>query len=54
MDLTRRRQLRDQGTHLLWRIERREGRRAQGVLPDDSCLARLIEYRVNGQAGTSA
>ncbi|MEW2581212.1 hypothetical protein [Streptomyces syringium] len=33
--------LRDRGTHLLWRIERRKARRVQNVLPDGSYLARI-------------
>ncbi|WP_411144791.1 IS4 family transposase [Streptomyces sp. x-80] len=39
--LARWHRLRDQGTHLLWRIERRKARRVQDVLPDGSYLARI-------------
>ncbi|CAL9278894.1 hypothetical protein SUDANB180_07534 [Streptomyces sp. enrichment culture] len=42
----------EQGTHLLWRIERRKGRRVQDVLPDGSYLARIEANKHSKAAGT--
>lgn len=50
--LARRHRLRDQGTHLLWRIERRKARRVQDVLPDGSHLARIEANKHGKAAGT--
>ncbi|MEV7003995.1 IS4 family transposase [Streptomyces sp. NPDC093982] len=50
--LARWHRLRDQGTHLLWRIERRKARRVQDVLPDGSYLARIEANKHSKAAGT--
>ncbi|MFZ4250447.1 IS4 family transposase [Streptomyces griseoincarnatus] len=50
--LARWHRLRNQGTHLLWRIERRKARRVQDVLPDGSYLARIEANKHSKAAGT--
>ncbi|MFH7340729.1 IS4 family transposase [Streptomyces sp. KHY 26] len=50
--LARWHRLRDQGTHLLWRIERRKARRVIDVLPDGSYLARIEANKHSKAAGT--
>ncbi|MGP3637996.1 hypothetical protein ACTU45_32525, partial [Streptomyces sp. 24-1644] len=50
--LARWHRLRDQGTHLLWRIERRKARRVQDVMPDGSYLARIEANKHSKAAGT--
>lgn len=50
--LARWHRLRDQGAHLLWRIERRKARRVQDVLPDGSYLARIEANKHSKAAGT--
>ncbi|WP_051886277.1 transposase [Streptomyces hygroscopicus] len=49
--LARWHRLRGQGTHLLWRIERRKARRVQDVLPDGSYLARTEANKHSRAAG---
>ncbi|MDP9616323.1 hypothetical protein JOF35_008661 [Streptomyces demainii] len=49
--LARWHRLRGQGTHLLWRIERRKARRVQDVLPDGSYLARTEANKHSKAAG---
>ncbi|AQW46628.1 IS4 family transposase [Streptomyces violaceusniger] len=50
--LARWHRLRDQGAHLLWRIERRKARRVEDVLPDGSYLARIEANKHSKAAGT--
>ncbi|WP_331751263.1 IS4 family transposase [Streptomyces globisporus] len=50
--LARWHRLRGQGTHLLWRIERRKARRVKDVLPDGSHLARIEANKHSKAAGT--
>ncbi|WP_331768946.1 IS4 family transposase (plasmid) [Embleya sp. NBC_00888] len=50
--LVRWHRLREQGTHLLWRIERRKARRVQDVLPDGSYLARIEANKHSKASGT--
>ncbi|WP_247204523.1 IS4 family transposase [Streptomyces sp. AgN23] len=45
--------LRERGTHLLWRIERRKARQVQDVLPDGSYLARIEANKHSKAAGTA-
>ncbi|MDQ0905109.1 hypothetical protein QFZ22_001094 [Streptomyces canus] len=52
MGLGRWHRLRDQDTHLLWRIGRRKARRVQDVLPDGSYLARIEANKHSKAAGT--
>ncbi len=49
--LARWHRLLDQGTHLLWLIERRKARRVQDVLPDGSYLARIEAKKHSKAAG---
>ncbi|MEU9283103.1 hypothetical protein AB0D87_29625, partial [Streptomyces sp. NPDC048342] len=50
--LARWHRLREQGTHLLWRIERRKARRVHDVLSDGSYLARIEANKHSKAAGT--
>ncbi|MFF1649886.1 IS4 family transposase [Streptomyces sp. NPDC058240] len=50
--LVRWHRLRDHGTHLLWRVERRKARRVQDVLPDGSYLARIEANKHSKATGT--
>ncbi|MEU7162656.1 IS4 family transposase [Streptomyces chrestomyceticus] len=50
--LARWHRLRDRGSHLLWRIERRKARRVEDVLPDGSYLARIEANKHSKAAGT--
>lgn len=45
--------LREQGAHLLWRIERRKARRVQDVLPAGGYLARIEANKHSEAAGRS-
>ncbi|MFJ7787048.1 IS4 family transposase [Streptomyces albidoflavus] len=49
--LARWHRLRDQGTHLLWRIERPKARRVQDMLPDGSYLAWIEANKHSKAAG---